>query len=176
MNATTLTLDPLAAWIATAWLATLLLHAGLVKLLDRSLFMQHLAAYRVPDPLLTPLSGALPLAEVGFGLLLLSPWRVAGAAGAGALLLLYAASMAWHRKAGRRLDCGCGGEPLTLSWALVLRNLALTLLCLPASASLIPRAMQFADYGVTLGALLLGTLLWAAFHQVLRQTRHHHPV
>ena len=176
MNATELTLDPLAVWIPAAWLATLLLHAGLVKLLDRSMFVQHLGAYRVPDALITPLSGVLPLAEIGFGLLLLSPWREVGAAGASALLLLYAASMAWHLKAGRRLDCGCGGEPLPLSWALVLRNLALTLLCLPASANLLPREMHIADYGVTLGAVLLGSLLWAAFHQVLRQTRRPHPI
>ena len=176
MNTHWLTLDPLAVWIPAAWLATLLLHAGLVKHLDRALFAQHLSAYRVPDALLTPLSWTLPLAEVGCGLLLLSPWRTWGAVGAAALMLLYAASMAWHRRAGRRLDCGCGGEPLPLSWALVLRNLALTLLCLPASASLVPREMQLADHGVTLGSVLLGTLLWAAFHQVLRQTRRPHPV
>jgi hypothetical protein len=176
MNATTLTLDPLSVWIPAAWLATLLLHAGLVKLLDRSLFTQHLSAYRVPDDLLTPLSWALPAAEVGVALLLLSPWRGLGAVGASLLLVLYASAMAWHRKAGRRLDCGCGGEPLPLSWALVLRNLALCLLCLPASASLMQREMQLADYGVTLGAVLLGSLLWAAFHQVLHQIRSPHLV
>lgn len=171
MHATLLMLDPLAVWIPAAWLATLLMHAGLVKNWDRTLFAQHLSAYRVPDVWLTPLSWALPLTEVGLGLLLLSPWRAWGAAGASALLLLYAGTMAWHRRAGRRLDCGCGGEPLPLSWALVCRNLGLVLLCLPASAALVHRDMHLADYGVTLGAVLLGTLLWAAFHQVLRQIR-----
>jgi hypothetical protein len=176
MDTTALMLDPLAVWIPAAWLATVLLHAGMVKLQDRSLFMQHLAAYRVPDGALTPLSWSLPLCEMAAGLLLLSPFRAGGAVGAAALLLLYAGAMAWHRQAGRQLDCGCGGEPLPLSWTLVLRNLALTLLCLPASALLQPREMQLADYGVTLGAVLLGSLLWAAFHQVLRQTRRPHPI
>ena len=176
MAITSLTLDPLAVWIPAAWLATLLMHAGILKLQDRALFMQHLSAYRVPDALLTPLSGILPLAEIGIGVLLLSPARAWGAAGAASLLLLYALSMAWHRSAGRRLDCGCGGEPQRLSWTLVLRNLLLSGLCLPISAEWLPREMQIADYAVTLGAVLLGSLLWAAFHQVLRQTRQPHPV
>ena len=171
MNTTLLMLDPLAVWIPAAWLATLLVHAGLIKHLDRALFAQHLSAYRVPDALLTPISWALPLTEMGLGLMLLSPWRAWGAVGAAGLLLLYAAAMAWHRRAGRQLDCGCGGEPLPLSWTLVLRNLTLVLLCLPASAAFVPRDMHLADYGVTLGAVLLGALLWAAFHQVLRQIR-----
>ncbi|PUE05991.1 hypothetical protein B9Z51_17245 [Limnohabitans sp. T6-5] len=166
-----MSLDPLAVWIPTAWLATLMVHAGLVKHLDRALFEQHLSAYRVPDAWLAVLGWTLPTAEMGLGLLLLSPWRDWGAVGSCALLLLYAAAMAWHRKAGRQLNCGCGGEPLPLSWTLVLRNLSLALLCWPASAVLAPRPMHIADYGVTLGAVLLGALLWAAFHQVLRQTR-----
>lgn len=176
MPLTSLTLDPLAVWIPAAWLATMFLHAGIVKLQDRALFMQHLSAYRVPDALLTPLSAALPLAEIGCGVLLLSPARPWGTAGAAALLLLYAGSMAWQRRLGRQLDCGCGGEPLPLSWTLVLRNVALCGLCLPASAALLQREMQMADYGVTLGAVLLGSLLWAAFHQVLRQIRNPHPI
>jgi uncharacterized membrane protein YphA (DoxX/SURF4 family) len=176
MPLTSLTLDPLAVWIPAAWLATLWLHAGILKLQDRALFMQHLSAYRVPDALLTLFSWAVPLSEIGCGLLLLSPLRSWGAMGAAGLLLLYAGLMAWHRQAGRQLDCGCGGEPLPLSWTLVLRNLALSLLCLPAAAQLLQREMELADYGVTLGAVLLGSLLWAAFHQVLRQIRRPHPI
>jgi uncharacterized membrane protein YphA (DoxX/SURF4 family) len=164
-------LDPLAVWIAAAWLAVLLLHAGLAKAMDRMLLVQHLGAYRVPDAWIWPLAWLLPAAELLCGVLLLSPWRPVGAAGAAVLLLLYAGAMAWHLAAGRQLDCGCGGEPLPLSWALVMRNGALLLLCGLAAASMAERELRWADQAVVLGAVLLGALLWAAFHQVLRQMR-----
>lgn len=164
-------LDPLAVWIAAAWLAVLMLHAGLSKALDRMLFVQHLGAYRVPDAWIWPLSVLLPAAELLCGALLLTPWRTTAAVACAALLLLYALAMAWHRAAGRQLDCGCGGEPLALSWALVARNALLVLLCWPAAAQLSDRPLRWADQAVVLAAVLLGVLLWAAFHQVLRQMR-----
>ena len=70
------------------------------------------------------------------------------------------------------IDCGCGGEPLPLSWALVARNLLLMVMCALAAAEMTEREMQWADRAVVCGAVLLGSLLWAAFHQVLRQMRH----
>ncbi len=167
----TATLDPLLVWIAAAWLALLMLHAGLAKAMDRLLFVQHLGAYRVPDAWIWPLSVLLPAAELLCGALLLSPWRGMGAALGAALLLLYALAMAWHRAAGRQLDCGCGGEPLPLSWALVARNGALLALCAAAAAPMAQRELRWADQAVVLAAVLLGALLWAAFHQVLRQWR-----
>lgn len=171
MTEFSLALDPLAVWIAAAWLAVLMLHAGLAKAMDRLLFVQHLGAYRVPDAWIWPLSVLLPAAELLCGALLLSPWRGLGAALCAALLLLYALAMAWHRAAGRQLDCGCGGEPLPLSWALVVRNALLALLCWPAAAQPSERVLRWTDQAVVLAAVLLGVLLWAAFHQVLRQWR-----
>jgi len=162
------TLDPLVVWIALACTATLLAHAALSKLADRSLFEQHLAAYGVPLPLTAALAWALPLAEALAALLLLTPWRAAGTALAAALLLLYAGAMAWHRRLGHALDCGCGGEPLPLSWALVARNLALAALAAAAAAPMAPRALGLGDFGVIAAALLLATLLHAALHQILR--------
>ena len=164
-------LDPLAVWIAVAWLAVLMLHAGAVKALDRLQFIQHLGAYRLRDAWVWPMSVLLPAAELLCGGLLLSPWRAAGAALGAALLMLYALAMAWHRAAGRQLDCGCGGEPLPLSWALVARNALLVLLCWPAASPMVERELGWADRAVVLAAVLLGALLWAAFHQVLRQLR-----
>jgi hypothetical protein len=164
-------LDPLLVWIPSAWLAVLLAHAGVSKLLDRPLFLQHLGAYRVPEYGQAALQHTLPLAELACAALLLSPWRAAGALMAAVLLCSYAAAMAVHLRAGRQLDCGCGGQPLPLSWALVARNMAL--LPLAALASLAPnsRAMTLADHAVTAAAVLLGALLWTAFHQLLRQQR-----
>ena len=164
-------LDPLATSIAMAWMAVLMLHAGQAKLRDRLLLVQHLSAYRVPDAWLTPMSVLVPLVEWVCGIGLLTPWRAWAAAGCAAVLVLYAAVMAWHLRAGRTLDCGCGGEPLPLSWALVLRNLLLGLLCWPASWPMPDRALGWTEQALILGAVLLGALLWGVFHQVLRHSR-----
>lgn len=161
-------LDPLLVWIARACIATLLAHAALAKLADRSLFDAHLAAYGVPDGLRAMAVWALPLAEAALALALLSPWRDLAALGAAALLLLYGLAMAWHRAQGHALDCGCGGEPLPLSWALVVRNLLLAAVALAAGLPMLPRALGVGDFAVIAAALLLATLLHAALHQMLR--------
>ncbi len=160
--------DPLLVWIAVACLATLFAHAAVTKFADTLLVEQHLAAYGVPGALLTPASRLLPAAELAAALLLLTPWRAAGAVLAALLLAVYAAAMAWQRLHGRALDCGCGGEPLPVSWALVARNLALAALAGLAAAPMKARAMSIGDFAVVAAAVLLGTLLFAALHQVLR--------
>jgi uncharacterized membrane protein YphA (DoxX/SURF4 family) len=160
--------DPLLVWIAVACVATLFAHAGVAKLADVALFEQHLAAYGAPHAALPVAARMLPGVEIAAALLLLTPWRAAGAALAAALLLLYAAVMGWHRARGQSLDCGCGGEPLPVSWALVARNLLLAGLTGVAGAAMAPRAMGVGDFLVVVGALLLATLLYAALHQVLR--------
>jgi Methylamine utilisation protein MauE len=161
-------LDPLALWIARALLATLFAHAALSKLGDLALFEQQLAAYRVGPRLLGVATHALPLLEAAAALLLLSPWRAVGAVLAAALLVAYAAAMAWHRLHGRELDCGCGGEPLAVSWPLVARNALLAALAGVAAAPAAARTLGAADFAVVVAALLVGVLLYAAFHQVLR--------
>lgn len=165
---TPLVLDPLPVLVASACLVLLMGHAGVSKLRDRSLFEQHLAAYRVPNALLAPLGWALPLLECVCALLLLGPWRAAGAALCALLLLLYALAMVRPLRAGSRLDCGCGGEPLALSWALVWRNLALLPVAALAGAAALVRPLGWADAAVAVAAVLLGLLLWAVLHQVLR--------
>jgi Methylamine utilisation protein MauE len=122
----------------------------------------------VPPGLIALAARALPLLEFAAAALLLSPWRTGGSALAIALLAGYGAAMAWHRLQGRELDCGCGGEPLAVSWPLVARNALLCGLALVAAAPATPRALALADFGVVAAALLLGALLYAAFHQVLR--------
>lgn len=168
MTTTLPLIDPLPAWIAAAVLATLFAHAALAKFADRALLEQHLSVYGVPLRLLPLATRALPLLEAGIAVLLLSPWRAAGAALGAALLLLYAATMAWHRARGHELDCGCGGEPLPVSWALVARNLVLATLAVVAAGPLAPRTLGLADFAVLAAALPLAALLYAAFNQVLR--------
>ena len=164
-------LDPLPVWIAAVWLAVLMLHAAWSKSRDRLLWLQHLAAYRVPDKSLTVLGVLMPLAEGVSGLLVLTGWRTWGAAACACLLLIYAGVMAWHLQAGRQLDCGCGGEPMPLSWALVARNAGLLLVCAVASTPTTDRVLHWTDVTVMVAAVLLGLLVWAMFHQVLRHAR-----
>ncbi|MEJ6001217.1 MauE/DoxX family redox-associated membrane protein [Paucibacter soli] len=168
-------LDPLAVWIAAALTATLFGHAALAKLADLPLFEQHLAAYGVPQTLLGPATRLLPALELlaAVLLMLLTPWRAAGAALAAGLLLAYAAVMAWQRLQRRSLDCGCGGAPLPISWLLVARNLALLLLALPAAMPMSARAMDLSDFAVVAASVLLAVPLYAAFNQVLRHTAAH---
>jgi hypothetical protein len=163
-----LAVDPLLLWIARAAVAVLLAHAALAKLGDRPLFEQHLAAYKVPHNLLPALAWLLPLLEGAAAVLLLTPWRETGALLAAALLALYAAAMAQARAQGRELDCGCGGEPLPVSWALVARNAVLVALALFAAAPAAARALGWQDFLVVAAAVLLATLLYAALNQVLR--------
>ncbi len=163
--------DPLPVWIAAAAIATLLAHAALAKFTDLPLLEQNLAAYRVPHAALALATRLLPTLELLAAVLLLTPWRPLGAALAAALLLAYAGAMAWHHALGHPLDCGCGGEPRPVSWALVARNLGLALVAGLAACPLSPRVMGWGDFAVVVAAVALATLLYAAFNQVLR-----HPV
>jgi hypothetical protein len=162
-------MDPLWAAICVAWTAALLLHAAAAKAGDLALFEQHLTAYRVPPSLAWPMARALPAVEAVAVVLLLSPWRGAGALLAALLLLGYAAAMAWQRLQGRVLDCGCGGAPLPVSWALVARNGVLAAVALASAAPMVDRSLGMADGLVVAAAVVLGALLYAAFNQVLRQ-------
>jgi len=163
--------DPLFIVIAVALIAALLIHAAATKLADRVLFEQHLAAYGVSPALQLAASWLLPIAEAAAVVAMLTPWRGAGAAVALGLLLLYAAVMAWHLARGHRPDCGCGGEPIRLSWWLVARNLFLASIAAIASLPATDRPLGVADFGVAAAALMLAACLYAALHQVLRQRR-----
>lgn len=163
-----LAFDPLPVWIARACIATLFAQAALVKFGDPALLEQHTAAYGVPGVLQPAATRALPVIEGVAAALLLTPWHAAGAALAITLLLGYGAAMAWHRALARALDCGCGGEPLAVSWVLVARNAALAVLAALAGMPAAARAMAWADFMVVAASVLLSTLLYAALHQVLR--------
>lgn len=165
---TDLSFDPLPIWIAAALIATLFAHAALSKFADLALLEQHLRVYGVPQRLLPAATRGLPLAEALAALLLLTPWRVAGAMLATLALLVYAGAMAYHRWHRHALDCGCGGEPLAVSWALVARNLGLAALALLAAMPLGERPMGLGDFAVLAAALALATLLYAALNQILR--------
>lgn len=160
--------DPLWLMLACGALVILFVHAAAAKLMDRSLFEQHLAAYGVPDALGPVAAVGLPLLEALAAAGLVSPWRAEAAALAAALLALYAGAMAWHRLHGRVLDCGCGGTPLPLSWALVARNAVLIGLCAVSALPVLPREIGLADVATALAGLVLACVLHVALHQLLR--------
>lgn len=165
-------LDPLPAWIAAAAIASLFAQAAVSKFTDLALLEQHLFAYGLPQRGLALAARLLPAAELSLALALLTPWRSAAALAAAAVLLVYAALMGHHRWHGHRLDCGCGGEPLAVSWPLVARNLALTGLALLAAMPTTARTLGLVDLALVLASLALATLLYAAFHQILRLGPH----
>ncbi|MGY0196779.1 MauE/DoxX family redox-associated membrane protein [Leptothrix sp. BB-4] len=163
-------IDPLWLMLACGALVILFVHAAAAKLTDRSLFEQHLAAYGVPDALLPFATIGLPLLEALAAAGLVTPWRAEAAALAAALLALYAGAMAWHRLHGRVLDCGCGGTPLPLSWALVARNAVLIGLCGLAALPSLSREIGLADVATALAGLALACVLHVALHQLLRHS------
>jgi hypothetical protein len=165
-------IDPLLAMIAAGCIAALLLHAAAAKLGDRGTFTQHLGAYGVRERVAPVLATLMPTAEILLALGLMTPWRGAAAAGSAVLLLIYGGGMAWQRAHGRRIDCGCGGAPLLLSWWLVARNVLLAALAVAAGLAVLPRTVGAADAAVAGGAVVLGALLYAALHQVLRHRGH----
>ena len=147
-----LSFDPLPVWIAAAVTAMLFAHAALAKAGDLPLLEQHLAVYGVPPVLLPAAARLLPALESLVAV----------------LLLAYGAAMGVHRWHGHALDCGCGGEPLPVSWALVARNGVLVAVAAVAAAPVAARPMGYADFAVVVAAVTLATLLYAAFNQLLR--------
>lgn len=121
-----------------AFIALLMLRAALHKVLDPLRFEGVLADYGLAPAWTIPwLRRLVPAAElVAAGALAWPAGAMAGAWLAGGLLLLYAGAMAAARLGGRhQIDCGCGGPPLPLSWALVARNLVLVALLAPLASS-----------------------------------------
>lgn len=166
-------IDPLLAWIAVGVIAALFGHAAAAKLMDRSLFTQHLAAYGVPEATRPLLVWAVPLLEAATAVLLLTPGRVVAAALGLSLLLAYGAAMGWHLVRGHVLDCGCGGAPLAVSWALVTRNAVLAVIAAAGLWPVAQRALGLGDFLAVAALLPLAVLLYAALHEVLR---HQHRV
>lgn len=118
--------DPVIVRTLGAAVAVVLLAAAWPKLRDREVFAATVDNYRLLPPAFVPAAASvLPIAEIAAALALLyAPTRLWGAAGAAALILLFAAAIAVNVVRGRvDFDCGCGGgDHPRLSWALVARN------------------------------------------------------
>jgi peroxiredoxin len=118
----------LALVVARAVLALVFAVAGVAKLADRVAFRQAVVGFGVPDSLATPLSIALPLAELAVAAALFpatSAWW--GALGALALLLLFVTAIAVNLARGRKPDCRCFGQLSAgpVGWSTLARNAVL---------------------------------------------------
>ncbi|MBS0419721.1 MAG: methylamine utilization protein MauE [Proteobacteria bacterium] len=138
-------------------------------------FVGVVANYRLLPALATvPASWAVIGTEIYVCLGLLTPWFVASAATCALVLLaVFMLAMGVNLARGRReIDCGCFQSALRqqLSPALIVRNLVLMVLLMPAflaaTAATVPEgsALQLVD-GIAAG--LVGFVLYQALGQVL---------
>ncbi len=142
------------AMLADRWLlAVILLVTGISKMKSAEAFSEAIGRYGiVPRPLVPPLAAVLPFTEIVLGLALaVGAMPVAAGPAAAALFVAFGGAISWNLAHGRRFDCGCGlGGEAQLSWGLVLRNLALTVLA--AAISVGPSAALAVSPGVPIPA------------------------
>ena len=141
------------AWygeLATAWLPGLPAAKGTVKLAGATELVLALA-------------------------LLVAPLRPAALLAASMLLLLYAALMGLQLARGQRdLRCGCAGpaSDVTISPALLLRNLLCALLALVAVAPPVAGQVGFAASGLSLSIALFLVIGYLACEQMIANAQH----
>jgi uncharacterized membrane protein YphA (DoxX/SURF4 family) len=116
--------------LAARWaLGTLLMVAAVAKLRGpgRDQLEDAIRSYRlVPSRLVRPVAAGLPWLELTLGVLLCAGVMLAVAAACAALILTtFGLAVGWHVSRGRRFACGCGNGA-TISWALVGRDLLLS--------------------------------------------------
>ncbi len=158
----------LAAGTAPMLLAFVLLRAALHKATGLGVFEGIVADYRLaPSALSGPIAKTLLALEALCVALLLWPGSSQiGALLAAVLLLLYAAAMAANLIRGRSfIDCGCGGQSESLSWALVARNLALTAILIPTARGM-TGGLNTSETVVAFGAAITVWLLWLVIAQL----------
>jgi len=165
-------MDPVVDVVVRSALTLLFAAAAVHKLRDRARFRATLAAYRLgPERLAGFASGAVVVAELAVAAgLVSSRARTPALAGAGLLLLAYAAAIAVNLWRGRRdIDCGCLGAAgrETLTWWLVGRNLVLVGVALTARVAVEPRPLVWVDAVTTGGIVAVAALGWLALDGLL---------
>ena len=160
-------IDPAVGALLAGAFALLFASAALHKLLDLARFAEVFHAYAVVPAALARLSPLVPLLELTVAVALLAGGSRAGAAAAGAaLLLVYAGAITINLARGRRdLTCGCGGpndrRPIA-AW-MVWRNVILAGLLAVTLLPWTQRVMGAAD-ALTIGA---GTAVAALLYMSL---------
>jgi hypothetical protein len=165
-------IDPVVDLTLRGALALLFAVAAVHKLRDVGRFAATLGEYRVlPDALVGPVSGVVIAAELGVaGALVAAGAREIGLAGAGALLLLYAAAIGINLVRGRRhIDCGCAGPAARrpIGAPLLVRNLVIAGAGLAALAPVAPRALVWLDALTVVAAIAALSGLYSALDRML---------
>ncbi|HLY53037.1 MAG TPA: MauE/DoxX family redox-associated membrane protein [Steroidobacteraceae bacterium] len=165
-------LDPAIGLNIVGCFALLFASAALHKLRDLAHFREVLYAYRIlPAGAVPVAAAAVPAAELGMALALLSALTRAAAALTGvALLLGYGTAIAVNLARGRRdLACGCGGaqDARPIAPWMVARNLLLSMLL---AAALIPwksRPLLSTDALTVAAGIAVAALLYASLDRLL---------
>jgi len=158
----------LLAWVISGFIGALFLAAAMHKLQDPMLFYAQVDAYRLlPTAWSWWLSKFLPWLEVLLVVLIFVPVSASWAAwGAAALLLIYGGAIAVNVMRGRDdLDCGCGGQPVRISWKLVLRN-GLMALAIGTAPLYQLTAGELSDAVIAAGCGILIWMVYALYEKV----------
>ncbi|MEM5385076.1 MauE/DoxX family redox-associated membrane protein [Paraburkholderia phymatum] len=165
--------DPVLATLAQASTAIVVLLGAVAKWRRPAAFRQALAGYRLlPDALTAPAAFVIAATEtVGAAALLFPDTRMLGAIALTALLLAFAAGLAFNIARGHTdIDCGCSGfaatqavtqaamqanAPRGIGWFHVARALLLAALAATALIEPAARSVVWFDYLTLFFAVLL---------------------
>lgn len=164
-------IDPVILWLGALGLGALFVAGAAHKLRDLRHFAGSIAGYRLIPAVLTPAAAVLlALGELGAGLAALAipfaqdPGR-AGMIACAATLLVYAAAIGINIARGNTaIDCGCfgfGARGPGLRSGMMVRNLALAALALPALLVPGARGLVWLDGFTLVGGLTVLGLLYA---------------
>lgn len=164
-------IDPAVGALFAGAFALLFASAALHKFLDPERFGAAFQAYELVPVPLAWVSRFVPMLELAIAVALLPAASRAGAAVAGAVLLLaYGGAISVNLGRGRRdLDCGCGGpsERRPIGMWMVWRNLLLAALLGALLLPWNPRPLDAAD-GLTIGAgTAVAALLYMSLERLL---------
>lgn len=167
--------DPVLSHALGAALSVVFLYGAWQKLREREEFAEILENYRLlPAATVNWMVWLLPLIEAIAGsLLLFQATRLPGTLLAFALLLLVTSAMAINLVRGySEIECGCGGfsggvSGQTITWGLVLRNLALIAALPWIAAESVVRELVWIDYTTVACATLALLGLYALVSQLL---------
>lgn len=170
------TLLDLWAVTTTTFLVLLFLRALLHKASDLVRFTGFLGNYHVlPRASLTGAAYGLMVIEAAIVVLLLTPqFNQYGAVLAVSVLLAYAAVMALNIARGNlQIECGCGGPPMLLSYALVLRNVVIAVMGL-SLLWVVRTPIELLDAAVAVAGGGILYFLYVAAEQLMANSNHYH--
>jgi uncharacterized membrane protein YphA (DoxX/SURF4 family) len=103
--------------ITTILYIILFLYTGISKLMDYSIFKEHIATSPLLAPIAKPIAESLPFVEFFVVILLTVPrWRLKGFYAALSLMMLFTIYIIGILSFDDQLPCSCGGVLAEMSW------------------------------------------------------------